>query len=80
MSYCCVRASSRVLTSKIRDRPLYNILDEPLGGRKRGPDRVMGLDWGLMVELGWLLFLQEQIKDIIIINPRIIWLGRIHPY
>ena len=43
-SYCCVRASSRVLTSKIRDRPRSNTLDEPLGGRKR----VMGLGWGFM--------------------------------
>jgi hypothetical protein len=47
-SYCCVRASYRVLTSKIRDRPRSNILDEPLGGRKRGPDRVMRLDWGFI--------------------------------
>jgi hypothetical protein len=39
----CVHASSRVLTSKIRDRPQSNTLDEPLGGRKRGPGRVMGL-------------------------------------
>ena len=46
--YCRVRASPRVLTSKIRDRPRSNILDKPLGGRKRGPDRVMELDWGFM--------------------------------
>ncbi len=38
----------RVLTSKIRDRPRSNTFDEPLGGRKRGPDRVMGLGWGFM--------------------------------
>jgi hypothetical protein len=40
--------SSRVLTSKIRDRPQSITLDEPLGGRKRGPGRVMGLGWGFM--------------------------------
>ena len=38
----------RVLTSKIRDRPQSNTINEPLGGRKRGPDRVMGLGWGFM--------------------------------
>ena len=47
-SYCCVRASSRVLTSKIRDRPQSITFDKPFGGRKRGQDRVMGLDWGFM--------------------------------
>ena len=34
--------------TQIRDRPQSNTLDEPLGGRKRGPDRVMGLTWGFM--------------------------------
>jgi hypothetical protein len=47
-SYCGVRASSQVLTSKIQDRPQSITFDEPLGGRKRGPGRVMGLDWGFM--------------------------------
>ena len=47
-SYCSVRASPRVLTSKIRERPQSNTLDEQLGGRKRGPGRVMGLGWGFM--------------------------------
>jgi hypothetical protein len=27
---------------------IFDHFDEPLGGRKRGPDRVMGLDWRFM--------------------------------
>jgi hypothetical protein len=42
------RVSSRVLASKLRDRPQSNIFDEPFGVRKRGPDRVMGLCWGFV--------------------------------
>jgi hypothetical protein len=41
------------LTSKIRDRTRSNIFNEPLGGRKRGPGRVMGLDWGFMVHTAY---------------------------
>jgi hypothetical protein len=33
---------------KIRDRPQSITFDEPFGGRKWDPDRVMGLDWGFM--------------------------------